>query len=87
MVRVSSEPSLRFRAFFLLTLFLSYMRECYPEVNANRVWVDLCRSDAIAFQYCKAFLQLYVDNSTCTRVVLVLDLVVSIGDLKKACEA
>lgn len=46
------------------------MREYHPEVNADCVWVNLCWGDATAIQYCKAFLQLYVDNSTHTRVVL-----------------
>ncbi|KAK0610404.1 hypothetical protein B0T17DRAFT_658205 [Bombardia bombarda] len=47
-----------------------YMRNHHP------VWVDLCRGHANAIQYCKSFLQLYVENSTQTRLVL--------GDLEES---
>ncbi|KAK0629189.1 hypothetical protein B0T17DRAFT_615001 [Bombardia bombarda] len=45
-------------------------KEYHPEVDVDHVWVDLCRGDGTAIQYCKAFLQLYVENSTYMRVVL-----------------
>ncbi len=46
------------------------MQSHHQGVDADHVWVDLCRGDAVAMQYCKAFLQTYVANSMTTRVVL-----------------
>ncbi|KAI1313158.1 hypothetical protein F5Y03DRAFT_390167 [Xylaria venustula] len=54
----------------VLTIWGDYMYEYHPEVDADHVWVDLCRGDGTAIQYCKAFFQLYVENSTYMRVVL-----------------
>ena len=46
------------------------MRDDHPDVDADQVWVDLCRGDANAMQFCKSFLQVYVETSTYQRVVL-----------------
>ncbi|KAI0337092.1 hypothetical protein BDW22DRAFT_1384197 [Trametopsis cervina] len=46
------------------------MRDDHPGVDADQVWVDLCRGDATAMQYCKSFLQVYVLTSVRQRVVL-----------------
>ena len=48
----------------------SYMKEDHPTVDADQVWVDLCREDATAMQYFKSFLQVYVETSVYQRVVL-----------------
>ncbi|RYC59464.1 hypothetical protein CHU98_g6760, partial [Xylaria longipes] len=53
-----------------LTIWGDYMHEYHPEVDVDHVWVDLCRGDGTAIQYCRAFLQVYVENSTYMRVVL-----------------
>jgi len=46
------------------------MRDDHPGIDADQVWVDLCRSDATAMQYCRSFLQVYVLTSVRQRVVL-----------------
>lgn len=46
------------------------MHEFHPGVDADQVWVDLCGEDTTATQYCKAFLQVYVETSTYQRVLL-----------------
>ena len=46
------------------------MKEDHPTVDADQVWVDLCREDATAMQYFKSFLQVYVETSVYQRVVL-----------------
>jgi len=46
------------------------MKEVHPTVHPNQVWVDLCREDATAMQYCKTFLQIYVETSVYQHVLL-----------------
>jgi hypothetical protein len=46
------------------------MRDDHPNVDADQVWVDLCRGDATAMQYCKSFLHVYVETSTYRRARL-----------------
>lgn len=70
MGRVSPQPIPSPYKLPRLTSFLSYRKQYHPEVDADHVWGDLCRGDGAAIQYCKAFIQLYVENSTYMRVVL-----------------
>jgi len=53
-----------------LAIWDEWMKEVHPTVDPNQVWVDLCREDATAMQYCKTFLQIYVETSIYQRVLL-----------------
>ncbi|KAF8331936.1 uncharacterized protein EI90DRAFT_3289180 [Cantharellus anzutake] len=46
------------------------MKTVHPTVDSKQVWVDLCREDATAVQYCKTFLQICVESSVHERVLL-----------------
>ncbi|KAF2254144.1 hypothetical protein BU26DRAFT_499963 [Trematosphaeria pertusa] len=53
-----------------LLLWDRYMQECHAGVNADNVWVDLCRGCPVAIQHCCTFLEIHVEVSKVTRVVL-----------------
>ncbi|KAK3364833.1 hypothetical protein B0T24DRAFT_598164 [Lasiosphaeria ovina] len=43
------------------------------DVDADAVWINLCKGNARAIQICKSFLQIHVEKSKCMRVVLGLE--------------
>ncbi|GBE88644.1 hypothetical protein SCP_1400490 [Sparassis crispa] len=53
-----------------LAIWNEWMNEVHPTVDPNQVWVDLCRQDATAMQYCKTFLQIHVETSVYQHVLL-----------------
>ncbi|KAL6303822.1 hypothetical protein BKA93DRAFT_826249 [Sparassis latifolia] len=53
-----------------LAIWNEWMNEVHPTVDPNQVWVDLCRQDATAMQYCKTFLQIHVETFIYQRVLL-----------------
>ncbi|MCJ1427075.1 hypothetical protein MMC29_004978 [Sticta canariensis] len=53
-----------------LLLWDDYMKECHAGVNADNVWVDLCRGCPVAIQHCCTFLEVHVEVAKVTRVVL-----------------
>ncbi|THH17294.1 hypothetical protein EW146_g3486 [Bondarzewia mesenterica] len=53
-----------------LAIWNEWMNEVHPTVDPNQVWVDLCREDTTAMQYCKTFLQIYIETSIYQCILL-----------------